>query len=120
MKKHEGEYTLQAYITGFVLCVAITLVAYFSVVNHQFSGNALLYWIGWLALIQFFVQMIFFLHLGRESKPRWKLVVFWFMTLVVVILVFGSLWIMTNLNYHHMDHAKSTEQHIIDDEGIEQ
>lgn len=120
MKNHEGEYTLRAYTTGFVLSVAITLAAYFSVVNHKFTGNALLYWIAWLALIQFFVQMIFFLHLGRENRPRWKLVVFWFMTLVVGILVVGSLWIMTNLNYHHADHTKSSDQFIIHDEGIEQ
>ena len=51
-------------------------------------------------LAQFFTQLLFFLHLGRETKPRWKLLVFLFMTMIVAILVFGSLWIMYNLNYH--------------------
>lgn len=118
--KKSSEYTLQAYLTGFILCLGLTLIAYWSVVNHKFSGTALLYWIGWLALIQFFVQMIFFLHLGRETKPRWKFVSFWFMTLVVSILVFGSLWIMTNLQYHHTDHLKSSDGFIIQDEGYQQ
>ena len=118
MKNHEGEYTIRAYTVGFVLSLGLTLVAYLSVVNHKFKGNALLYLIAWLALIQFFVQLVFFLHLGRETKPRWKLVVFWFMTLIVGILVAGSLWIMTNLNYHHVDHKKSSDTYIIQDEGI--
>jgi cytochrome o ubiquinol oxidase operon protein cyoD len=43
---------------------------------------------------------VFFLHLGRESKPRWNLNALLFAVLVVVIIVFGSLWIMHNLNYH--------------------
>lgn len=120
MKNQEGEYTLRAYLTGFVLSLGLTLTAYYSVVNHKLNANALLYWIAWLALIQFFVQMVFFLHLGRETKPRWKLVAFWFMTMVVAILVFGSLWIMKNLNYHHPGHTKSSDQYIIRDEGIRQ
>jgi cytochrome o ubiquinol oxidase subunit IV len=45
---------------------------------------------------------VFFLHLGRETRPRWKLAVFLFMLGVILILVFGSLWIMTNLNYRMM------------------
>jgi heme/copper-type cytochrome/quinol oxidase subunit 4 len=43
--------------------------------------------------------MKLFLHLGNEAKPRLKLLVFGFMALVVMILVFGSLWIMYSLNY---------------------
>lgn len=117
MKNNEHGYSFAAYFTGFFLCICLTLASYFSVVEHKFTGNSLLIWIGWLAIIQFFVQMVFFLHLGRETKPRWKQVAFWFMTLVVVILVFGSLWIMNNLNYHHADMVKSSDKYIIQDEG---
>lgn len=52
-----------------------------------------------LALAQFFAQLYYFLHLGRETKPRWKLLVLCFMILVVLIIVVGSIWIMYNLNY---------------------
>ena len=44
-------------------------------------------------------RLYFFLHLGKETKPRWKLYVFGFMVSVVLIIVFGSIWIMNNLNY---------------------
>jgi cytochrome o ubiquinol oxidase subunit IV len=54
------------------------------------------------AVIQLFIQLILFLHLGEEKKPRWNLFSFLFMSLVVIIVVVGSLWIMANLNYRMM------------------
>jgi len=46
--------------------------------------------------------LIFFLHLGIESKPRWNLLVFYFMVVVLAILLYGSFWIMSNLDYRMM------------------
>jgi cytochrome o ubiquinol oxidase subunit IV len=98
--------TLQTYVVGFVLSLILTLVAYLFVEIHvssyyeTFSHTLLVPLIIGLALVQFIVQLVFFLHLGTESKPRWKLLVFGFMVVVVGILVLGSLWIMSNLNYH--------------------
>jgi cytochrome o ubiquinol oxidase operon protein cyoD len=98
--RHDTDYgTARMYVTGFISSLVLTVTAYLLVVNHAFSRHGLIAAVVVLALTQFFVQVIFFLHLGRESKPRWKLAVFLFMTMVVLILVFGSLWIMTNLNY---------------------
>ena len=98
--KHDNTYrSVRTYVTGFILSVTLTLIVYLTVVHHALVGNALVAFIIALALIQFYVQLFFFLHLGRESKPRWKLLVLGFMTMVVLILVLGSLWIMANLNY---------------------
>ena len=91
--------TLRTYVTGFISSIVLTLTAYLLVTHHALSRRFLIAAIVALALVQFLVQVVFFLHLGRETKPRWKLGVFLFMTMVVLILVFGSLWIMTNLNY---------------------
>jgi cytochrome o ubiquinol oxidase operon protein cyoD len=66
------------------------------------SGTGLVAVIVGLAIIQLFVQLFFFLHLGEESKPRWNLMVLLFAAMVVIIVVFGSLWIMNNLNYNMM------------------
>lgn len=118
MKKPQDEYTVANYTVGFVASVALTLFAYWLVVNHKFTGNTMLLVIAGLALAQFLVQIIHFLHIGKEAKPRWKLIVFSFMSLVVLIIVFGSLWIMTNLNYHHVDPVKSSDAYIIHDEEI--
>jgi len=91
--------TPRMYVSGFVASIVLTLTAYLLVVHHALSRRILIAAVVALALTQFLVQVVFFLHLGRETKPRWKLAVFLFMTMVVLILVFGSLWIMTNLNY---------------------
>jgi cytochrome o ubiquinol oxidase operon protein cyoD len=91
--------TPRSYASGFVASIVLTVTAYLLVVHHALSRRILIAAIVTLALTQFLVQVVFFLHLGRETKPRWKLAVFLFMTMVVLILVFGSLWIMTNLNY---------------------
>lgn len=116
--------TLRSYITGFVLSIALTLVAYILVLNHVNSGHknyshdfiiAIL--IG-LALIQFMVQAIYFLHLKKKGDARWNLLAFLFMSGIVAVIVIGSLWIMANLDYHH-DQTKTpieTNNYIIEDE----
>ncbi len=88
------------YFIGFGASLAVTLVAYSAITHHWFNRHGLVILIIGLALLQFVVQLVYFLHLGKESKPRWKQLVFWMMIIVVLIIVFGSLWIMNNLNYH--------------------
>jgi len=91
--------SLASYVAGYIFAVYLTVTAYLVVYNHLFSNTTLTVVIVGLALVQFMVHMLFFLHLGRETKPRWKLAVALFMIMVVVVLVGGSLWIMSNLTY---------------------
>lgn len=93
-----GHATLGGYALGYILSIALTLAAYFFVRGNGATRDMLIGVVVGLALVQFLVQLFFFLHLGRETKPRWKLFVLLMMMLVVGILVFGSLWIMQNLN----------------------
>lgn len=107
---------LFTYISGFVLSLLLTFGAYLAVTHHAFAGGALIAVIVALAVAQALVQLFFFLHLGNEMRPRWKLVVLLFMLLVLAILVAGSLWIMYNLNYNMSPHDADT--FIKQDEGI--
>ena len=93
---------LKSYLLGFVLSIILTFAAYFLVVWRLLTGLALDLSVALLALVQAYVQLVLFLNLTREPKPRWNIVVFLFMALIVVILVFGSIWIMNNLNYNLM------------------
>lgn len=109
-----------AYIIGFVLSVVLTLAAYFAIVNSWFTGRSALLLVTALAIVQLLVQLLFFLHLGQERGPRWNLASFLFASLVVVIVVIGSLWIMYNMN-HNMGYDMTPDeldQSIINDEGI--
>ena len=117
---HSQEHTSPVnYIVGFVLSIVLTLLAYFAVVNEWFSTRGIIFFIVTLALVQFAVQLFFFLHLGQEGRPRWRLATLGFMVVIVAILVFGSLWIMDNLNYN-MQHMSPTDQKIYlhENEGI--
>ena len=115
------KYSLNTYIVGYGLTVLLTIGAFALVAQQSLSKRNLVAVVISLAVIQLFVQLRFFLHLGKESKPRWNLAAFAFMAVVLVILVFGSLWIMYSLNYSHEDDDVSpaeTERYILEDEGI--
>ena len=99
-----GHGSYKSYIIGFILSIILTIVPYMIVVNHLLSREIMVFMVVSIGVIQLFIQLIFFLHLGTESKPRWNLMAFLFTLFVVGILVIGSLWIMYNLDYNMMDH----------------
>ncbi len=94
--------TPKAYVLGFVLSLLLTLSAYLVVTQHLLTGWALGVTIAVLGLLQAWVQLVLFLRLGKEPKPRWNLIMFLFMVMVTVLVVFGSMWIMANLDYNLM------------------
>lgn len=93
---------LKSYVVGFILSIVLTLGAYFVVVEQLLPIGVLIGTIVGMGIAQALIQLILFLHLGREPKPRWNLLVFLFMALIAIIVVFGSLWIVYNLNYRDM------------------
>lgn len=109
--------SLHTYVSGFILSVTLTLAAYVLVTSDAYSKWTIALAIAALAVIQFVVQLLFFLHLGRESKPRWRLLVFSFMLLVVGILVIGSLWIMYSLNYRMTFTPQQINNYMQDQDG---
>jgi len=117
-KLTSNRVTLIGYINGYALSLYLTITAYLLVTHRIFSNHHLVFAVIGLALIQFLVQAFFFLHLGHETKPRWKLYVFLFMILVVGILVLGSLWIMANLNYHHPQTPNQINNYLTNQDGL--
>lgn len=88
------------YISGFVGALATTIVAFVLVSGHILTGGWLIAALMGLAVIQLGVQLVFFLHLGDEARPRWQLTAFLFTAVMVLVIVIGSLWIMYHLNYN--------------------
>ena len=116
------EVSVSSYVTGFGLSMALTLGAYSLVRIHLNNGHTapsdqnLLYLVAVLAVVQLFVQLIFFLHMNRETKPRLNGLIMSFAALIVLIIVGGSMWIMTNLNYNMP--VNQSDNMIIKDEGV--
>lgn len=96
--KKEWHGTWKTYIIGFVSSLLLTTASFFLVITKVLTGKNLIYAVVGLALAQAVFQLIYFLHLGEEAKPRWQLGIFFFMLLILLIVVGGSLWIMNDLN----------------------
>lgn len=98
----EGD--LKTYVTGFVLSVVLTLGSYFLVtsIGVDWPHQVLIGIVLTLALIQLLVQLVFFLHLLHESKPRWNLMFLIAFFSTVFLVVVASIWIMQHLNHNMM------------------
>jgi cytochrome o ubiquinol oxidase operon protein cyoD len=94
----KGRSKLGQYVTGYLLSIYLTLTAYLLVTNHAFDNVFMVAILTILAGLQFFVQLVYFLHLNADRGSRWRLFVFGLMIMVATILVAGSIWIMNNLN----------------------
>lgn len=101
-KAEKGMKTARAYIVGYVLSLLLTLAAFYeaSVVHH--SAHSVVATLIILAIVQLFVQVTCFLRLNASKDGRWHLMPFLFTIFIVLVIVFGSLWIMWNLNMNMM------------------
>lgn len=104
LKEIKKEYhgSLKSYVIGFSISLILTAISFTLVITKALSDQNTIYTIVGLALVQAIAQLLFFLHLGKEAKPRWETVVFYFMVAVLLIIAIGSLWIMNDLNYRVM------------------
>ena len=116
MSKHSPG-SVYSYTIGFVLSLVLTFIPYLTVTQGNFSKWLTGFILATCAVLQVFVQLVFFLHLGQEKRPRWKTMSLGFAVMVLLILVFGSLWIMNNLNYNMMSPSE-TKSYIEHEEGI--
>ena len=91
------------YVIGLILALVLTIIPFALLEIHltsqheTFTHPFLMTVAVACALLQFLVQVTFFLHLIGRGVSRERLAIFVGACLVVTILVGGSLWIMTDL-----------------------
>ena len=107
--KHNEHGSMKSYIIGFILSLILTFNPYYMVVNKMVTGKALLITIIVFAILQMFVQLIFFLHLGRGPKPLYNVVFLVGTGATIMIVVIASLFIMDNL-YRNMSPGEVTQK----------
>ncbi|MGA9851902.1 MAG: cytochrome C oxidase subunit IV family protein [Gammaproteobacteria bacterium] len=95
-RKKEERREFRSYIWGVGLALLLTLVPFALVYWHGMAHFLLLIVIGVLALLQMGVHFGFFLHIGLRQK-REDLQLILFSTLLLIIVVAGTIWIMTSL-----------------------
>jgi cytochrome o ubiquinol oxidase operon protein cyoD len=99
---HEWNESSNIVLSGYILSIIFTLIAYFTVKENCLQGWHAIIAVFGFGTLQAFFQLVFFLNLGIEPTPRWDFLMFCFMLIMVVILVGGSIWIMHNLDYNMM------------------
>ena len=114
----EDHGSISSYVIGFVLSIIFTVVPYLLVTRNIMSGDTLLLIVLVLAVVQMFVQIIFFLHLGRGPKPFYNIVFFGATSGLIVLVIGASILIMNNL-YGNMS-AKDMITHLAQEENIAQ
>jgi len=107
---------IKAYITGFILSLVFTVIPYYLVATQTVKGNGLLATILGFAVLQMLVQIIFFLHLGRNPKLRWQIGFFVATVFAILVVVIGSMVIISHL--HANMAPKDVTDEVANDEGV--
>ncbi|AHG21436.1 cytochrome C oxidase [Chania multitudinisentens RB-25] len=94
--------SVKSYLTGFILSIILTVIPFAMVMSGTASHATILAVVVGMAVIQVIVHLVYFLHMNTSSEERWNLVALLFTTMIIGIVVVGSLWIMYNLNINMM------------------
>ena len=95
--------SLKSYATGFILSVILTAIPFWLVMGKTFgsSSTTAMVILGFAA-VQIVVHMVYFLHMNTRSEGGWTMLALIFTTMLVVITLAGSLWVMSHLNSNMM------------------
>lgn len=105
----ESHGSLRSYTVGLLISLALTLVAFGAVMSDSVPHAVRLPAIVVLCVLQLYVQLVFFLHLGSAKSQRQNTGIFACTTLLIVIVVAGSLWVMHNADVNMMPMGMSVQ-----------
>lgn len=91
---------LRGYVVGFVLAVGLTCVSFFIAQSTLVWTPSIPIALSVLAVAQMGVHLVFFLHITTGPDNVNNVLALAFGVLIVMLLVFGSLWVMYNLNHN--------------------
>ena len=94
--------SVRGYLIGFALATALTCVSFFIARSTLVWTPSIPIALSVLAVAQMGVHLVFFLHMTSGPDNVNNLLALAFGLLIVILLVFGSLWIMGHLNHNMM------------------
>ena len=90
------------YLLGLVLAVALTAVSFYIARSTLVWTPSIPIALSVLAVAQMGVHLVFFLHMTTGKDNINNALALAFGVLIVMLLVFGSLWIMYHMNHNMM------------------
>ncbi len=109
---------VRIYSIGFVLSIILTLTAYYVSLHHTLDFGVALVVLLALALMQFVVQLVCFMHINTERQSRERLFILLWALVIVGILVAGSAWIMFHLDQRMSKTPEQMMQYMNAQQGI--
>jgi cytochrome o ubiquinol oxidase subunit IV len=88
-----------AYVLGFAIALLLTAGTFIVALTDMVWGPARPAAVVTLAVAQMGVHLVFFLHLTTGADNRSNAMTVAFGTFVSLLIVFGSVWIMTHLSH---------------------
>jgi cytochrome o ubiquinol oxidase subunit IV len=96
----EAAAGVRSYLIGLLLAALLTCASFWAVRTGLVWAPAVGVLLGVLAVAQMGVHLVFFLHITSGPDNTNNALALAFGTLIVILVVGGSLWIMANLNQH--------------------
>jgi cytochrome o ubiquinol oxidase operon protein cyoD len=95
MSNHEHTGSIKAYLIGFILSIVLTIIPLVLVLEHMLAKTALIVSILTAAVLQFVLQLFFFMHIRDGEGPRYNVMALILGLVFVVTIVAGAMWIMS-------------------------
>ncbi|WP_458412862.1 cytochrome o ubiquinol oxidase subunit IV [Schinkia sp. CFF1] len=95
MSNHEHAGSLKAYALGFVISIILTIIPIVLVLQHLLSKTATAVSILLAAVLQFIIQLFFFMHIRDGEQPRYNVMALILGVVFSVTIVVGAIWIMS-------------------------
>ena len=93
---------IRGYVIGLALAVLLTAASFAAVTSHVIYGPGIRVAVLALAVAQIGIHLVFFLHITTSPDNTNNVLALAFGSLIVVLIVFGSIWIMAHLNHNMM------------------
>lgn len=91
---------VKGYLLGLLLATALTAASFWAVGTDLIYGPGIPIAIITFAVGQIGIHLVFFLHITTDPDNTNNVLALAFGILIVCLVVFGSVWIMSHLNYN--------------------
>jgi cytochrome o ubiquinol oxidase operon protein cyoD len=95
-------HAVRGYLVGLALATLLTCVSFYIARSTLVWQPSIPIALSVLALAQMGIHLVFFLHITSGPDSVNNVMALAFGLLIVILLVFGSLWIITHLDHNTM------------------
>lgn len=94
--------SVKTYMIGFALAIILTLISFGIIWAEVKPAYVAVIGLVAAAVIQILVHLYYFLHLNLSKQQQWNFISIAFTTLILLIFIAGSVWVIFTLNSRMM------------------